>query len=60
MSFQYPVINTADQIPACPFSLSCHQFAITVSPSGAIFDDVLEWDEGKMRSHFILPGWEMV
>lgn len=52
MSFQYPAVNIADQISTGPFSLSCHQFAITHGPSGAIIDDVLEWDEGKIRSNF--------
>lgn len=56
MSFQYPPVNIADQISAGPFSLSCHQFAITQGPSGAIIDDVLEWDEGKILSNFSLEG----
>lgn len=41
------------RFPLVPFSLSCHQFAISHSPSGAIIDDVLEWDEGNLRFNFI-------
>lgn len=49
MSFQNPVVNKADQISAGPFSLSCHQFTITHSPSGAIIDELLVWMEGETR-----------
>lgn len=54
MSFQYPPVNTADQISTGPFfSLGCHQFAISHGPSGAIIDEVFEWDEGNLRFNFI-------
>lgn len=41
------------RFPPVPFSQGCHQFAISHGPSGAIIDDVLEWDEGNLRFNFI-------
>lgn len=42
MSFQYPVMNKADQISAGAFSLSCHQLTITLSSSEVIIDALSE------------------
>lgn len=56
MPFQSAPVNIADQISVGPFSLSCHQFTATHGPSGAIIDDVLEWDEGEISSNFSVQG----
>lgn len=51
--FNIPQSIQLIRFPPVPFSLGCHQFAISLAPSGAIIDDVLQWDEGKLRFNFI-------
>lgn len=51
--FNIPQSIQLIRFPPVPFSLGCHQFAISHGPSGAIIDDVLEWDEGNLRFNFI-------